>query len=450
MRPPDEPPSPSDVMKLIGTAAALSKIIEAVAHAPTSKDRYFHWADLRRRTPPAGLTREEWWAGMKLARQAASRMLPFRDTASRPFRIALPDVLLRQLSEIDRSLSGRAQVSDELTNPGTRDRYIMSALIEEAIASSQLEGAATTREVASDMLRSGRPPRDKSERMIVNNFNAMRFIRTKVKEPLTPALVLSIHREVTDRTLDPQFAGQFRKSNDVKVVSQRTGEVVHSPPDFKELPGRMKAMCDFANAGDDEPWFHPILRAVLLHFWLAYDHPFVDGNGRTARALFYWSMLKSDYRLCEFISISQIVRKAPSEYAKAYVYTESDENDATYFALYHLGVLKRAVDQLHAYVAQKVSVAQDTHKALKLCGEFNDRQIALLGHALRNPDHAYSAASHARSHMVTRPTARKDLAELAKRGFLIEVQTRKALIYYVKPELEAIVEKFGRKKGLRS
>ena len=94
---------------------------------------------------------------------------------------------------------------------------------------------------------------------------------------------------------------------------------------------RMGLMCDFANSKTPEGFVHPVLRSIILHFWLAYDHPFVDGNGRVARALFYWSMLRHGYWLFEFVSISQIILKAPVKYGRAFLYTETDDNDLTYF-----------------------------------------------------------------------------------------------------------------------
>lgn len=59
-----------------------------------------------------------------------------------------------------------------------------------------------------------------------------------------------------------------------------------------------------------------------MHFMLSYDHPFVDGNGRTARILFYWSMLSQDYWLAEFLPISRLLKMAPSQYARSFIYTE--------------------------------------------------------------------------------------------------------------------------------
>ena len=114
-----------------------------------------------------------------------------------------------------------------------------------------------------------------------------------------------------------------------------------------------RLMCDFANGKTPGEFVHPAIRSIILHFWLAYDHPFLDGNGRTARALFYWSMLHHHYWLCEFISISHLILKAPAEYERAFLYTETDDNDLTYFIIYHLKLIRRAVDELHKYIARK-------------------------------------------------------------------------------------------------
>jgi len=97
-----------------------------------------------------------------------------------------------------------------------------------------------------------------------------------------------------------------------------------------------------------ELFIPPIIRAILLHFTLAYDHPFVDGNGRVARALFYWSALSGGYRLLEFVSISRVLRQAPAKYARSYLFTETDDSDVTYFIVHRLATVIRAIDEFHA------------------------------------------------------------------------------------------------------
>ena len=196
------------------------------------------------------------------------------------------------------------------------------------------------------------------------------------------------------------------------------GNVFHEPPEARELPKRLENMCDFANGRTPDYFVHPVLRAIILHFWLAYDHPFVDGNGRTARALFYWSMLRQGYTLFEFVSISQILLRAPGRYAEAFLHTETDENDLTYFILHQTEVITQAVKALHQYAARKAAELKKTDRQLRGMEGLNHRQQALLTHALRNTSARYLIEGHRRSHAVTFPTARNDLFNLVERGLL--------------------------------
>jgi Fic family protein len=360
--------------------------------------------------------------------------------------------LHRYLSEADRDFGGRVSIPQPLENPATRDRYRVSASIEEAITSSQLEGATTTRKVAVEMLRSGRKPNDKSERMIYDNYRAIRFIREIQDQPLTPDLVRELHGIVTDRTLDdPRDAGRLRTERDGRVAVYGQGPdasvIYHSPPSWDELPKRLQALCDFANEKKPDFYMHPIVRAILLHFFLAYDHPFVDGNGRTARALFYWSMARSKYWLCEYVSISHFLKRAPAEYALSYLYTETDDNDTTYFVLSQLGILRKALEALHDFVRLKMRAMSRAQKILRQSHAFNHRQLALLGHAMQHPDAVYSATSHATSHDVSSVTGRADLNDLVRAGLLLAVRAGTGFIYTVPSDMEERLEALGRKAG---
>ncbi len=308
-----------------------------------------------------------------------------------------------------------------IDSPEARDRYIVRSLFDEAITSSQLEGAATTREVATEMLRSGRPPRDKNERMILNTYRTMQRIRELRASSLTPAVVFDLHRLVTEGTLtNPDAAGRLRSDQeDIRGGDEIEGTVFHVPPPASQLGARLDALCALANGETPDFFIHPVIRAILLHFGLAYDHPFVDGNGRTARALFYWSMLRQGYELFEFISISQILLRAPVRYAEAFLHTETDDNDLTYFILHQAGVIREAVETLRAYVLRKTAELRTAEKRLHGLGGLNHRQQALLTHALREPATRYLIVAHQRSHNVTHQTARDDLFDLVQRGLLI-------------------------------
>ena len=441
MKRPESPPT--DLNKILGLRGNKLGAILSDAVRSEAEGKYRHWDKMRYMTPPAGFTREEWWGATKLVRRAALKDLPLRDPAGEPFRYAVTDRIARLLHEIDLGAGGNIGMPDPIANPQTRSQYVMRSLFQEAVTSSQLEGAATTRAVAKEMLRTGRAPRTRGERMILNNYLTMQRIAEWKEKPLDPELIFEMHRMVTDGTLDnPDGAGRLRRPDEkITVQDVITGEIFHSPPPAEELSDRLAALCEFANGsvldvGKPEGRFvHPAVRAIFIHFWLAYDHPFVDGNGRTARALFYWSMLRQGYWLFEFVSISEILVKAPAKYARSFLFTETDENDATYFLLYQCEVIRRAISSLHEYIETKSKELRETEALLRGATELNYRQQALIAHALRKPGTRYTIEGHRRSHAIVYETARYDLIDLARLGLLESRKMGRAFTFIAPTDL---------------
>jgi len=437
MKLPDTPPRQSNLFRQLSPERFEKLFIESNGSTHRTGP-YLHWDDLRRRSPPPGLSHEEWWLATKLSRANRS-LLPLADAAGRPFTFTVPDAALALLHRIDQKLGGNLALSDPITNPATRDRYLVSSLAEEAIRSSQLEGASTTRQVAREMLRTGRTPHNRGEKMIANNFRVMRSIGETRQDPLTPARICELQRMVTEGTLDePAAAGRLQLPSDVRVHVWDGDQVLHVPPPAEQLPRRMKALCAFANPTAGQPWIHPVLRAITLHFWLAYDHPFEDGNGRTARALFYWSMLAQGYWVAEFLSLSTVLKKAPAQYARSFLLTETDDNDLTYFMLAQLEVISRSIDAFETYLQRKLDELRSVELLVSANSGLNHRQRALLGTALRDPDSQFTIAGHQATHKVVYQTARADLLDLEKRRLLSRQLGRgKAFSFRVPPDLSA-------------
>ena len=428
------------------------ELAQALALTSLVRERYLHWDELRHRTPPEGLSHEAWWTGIKIARKGLLRSVPLEDKQKRPILFGVPDPVSRALHEIDRRAGGVVAMDSPLVSAEDRDRYLVSSLIEEAITSSQLEGAATTREDAKAMLRSGRKPRDRSEQMILNNFRVMQHVRKLRDEPLSPEVVLEMHRIVSEETLDnPKAVGRLRHETEkISVVDAQHSIVLHDPPPAASLPQRLERLCQFANAADTGGTFvHPVIRAILLHYMLGYDHPFVDGNGRTARALFYWSLARSGYWLMEYVSISRLLRQAPAQYGRAYLLSETDENDTTYFILHQLAVIERAIDALHEYLARKGAEQRAAERLLRhvpgLADRLNHRQVALLTHALKHAGHGYTVESHRRSHQVALQTARTDLQSLVRLNLLEQRKRGRAFLFYAPEDLRARIESASRR-----
>lgn len=425
MRLPDPPPpvshlldqrSPQDVMRLM--SSGIGKL---------PANAYHHWSKLKYLTPPEGFSAEDWWLAIKLARLASAQELPLMDRGGQPFRYSDAGHLHRLLHEVDRAAAGRIEVGGDVLSQESRDRYLASSVMEEAITSSQLEGASTTRLVAKAMLRAGRSPRDLSERMILNNYRGLELARDLVGEELSLPMLLDLHATLTQGTLDQRAVGRLRDKDDVAVVDERDGTLLHQPPPAADLPIRLTRLTDFANASEGS-FLHPVVKAILLHFMIGYEHPFVDGNGRAARTLFYWAMAKAGYWITEYLTISTIIRKAPAQYARAYLLSERDDNDVSYFLDYNLRVYSRAIGQLRAYLGRKAREAQDTERLLKRtvrAGELNHRQVALVASLNKHPESPVTIAEHRRYHNVTYQTARTDLLELVELGLVTASRTNR-------------------------
>ncbi|MBX9670528.1 MAG: Fic family protein [Candidatus Obscuribacterales bacterium] len=392
-----------------------------------SNEEYAHWHRFRYYKIPQGLSHEEAWALVKFGRQANLKKAPFTDKNGGPFFYWIPDSLQRHLHDVDVWAGGNLITDTSSPLPG-REQFVIRSLMEEAIASSQLEGAATTTQKAKELLRTGRKPKDRHEQMILNNWETMQFIREKKKARLTEELVREIHQRITEETLDhPKDSGQLRENND--IVVEYKGETIHIPPDFESLPARMKAFCDFANDNAESKWIHPVVKAVILHFWLAYDHPFNDGNGRTARALMYWYLLSRDYLLFEYLAISRYMQKAPSQYVRAYLYSETDDNDLTYFLTYNLKATKQACEDVQNYIQRKQKEMAGLSSALKKYPGLNFRQRSLLSHAIQHPHEIYTFDTHRNAHGIVYQTSRNDLLYLADKGFLKKEKRGKEFVF---------------------
>ena len=415
---------------------------------PDPDGKYYHWDELRYRPPPEDLTVEEWWHLIKVSRNAISKPIPHTDTRGKSFIYCEPDTVRRMLHQIDIHGGGELKATAQAANPHSREMYLINSLIEEAITSSQLEGAATTRKVAKAMLREKREPRDHSERMIVNNYHAMQFIKENAQQDLSPQLIYELHKILTVGTLEnPDAVGMLRKNDEIYVGDARDQTKLHVPPKYTQLLERITNLCRFANDEIGEEFIHPVVKAILLHFMLAYDHPFEDGNGRTARALFYWSMMRQNYWTAEFISISRVLRKGFAKYGRAYLHTETDGNDVTYFVVHQLGVICRAIKELHAYLHAKSDEMQKTEQLLSKSPQarklLNYRQIALLSRALKSPESYYSVKSHGGAHGVTYETARTDLLKLEKLELLTKSKVGNEFVFAPVPNLQHELESFA-------
>ncbi len=424
----NKPPNYLDIIpqQWAGTVEAFERV--------GPEDAYLHWHELRKEPEVAGISHEAWWAALKLVRRARLHRLGLKDVQGRTFSFGLTDRLGEILHGLDEDRAGTFIAS------AVADRFAASAALRESIASAQLAGAATGFEVAREMLRTGRPARDADERMICNQHLALQQVRGWRGGSLTPERVLELHRCLTAGTLaQPDAAGRLRRADERPSVPMAAAPA-YEPPPAAELPARLTLMCAFANGQTPAYFVHPVVRAIVLHFWLAYDHPFVDGNGRTARGLFYWAMLRQGYAIFDFVSISSLLLRAPARYFLSFLETETDDNDLTYFILQQAEVVGAARQALRERVVRKTDELRETGRQWRGFAQLNQRQQALVAHALRQPDTRYVISRHQHSHGVTHQTARDDLFDLVRRDLLTVTKERRVYIFRAADDLPGKIQ----------
>ena len=399
----------------------IEEIVESI------NEKYEYWDVVKYRKCHKGYTPTLLWTYVKASRLKNS----MRVWDEFGVNLCLTNMMQRKCHEFD-ILWGGCWGADSPIHFDNKEHYLISSLMEEAIFSSQMEGAATTRKVAKEMLRKQMIPRDKSQQMIHNNYQTIQFIVDHKNVPLTEDLLLQVHRLMTDKTMQhSDDAGRFRSNNEVVVENGITHEVVHIPPSYEEIPRFVGKLCRFFNEKNSKQFVHPIICGIIIHFMISYVHPFPDGNGRTARAMFYWYMLKEGYWLTEYLSISRVIAQSKKSYEKAFLYTEADGMDIGYFVAYNLRVLEQSFKQLQNYIKRK----QDEKKAASVylrTGDFNERQAQIIQMFAEDQATLITVKDLQIKFGISPTTAKSDIVGLLNKGIVSEIALNKVKRAYVK------------------
>lgn len=412
---------PKEIMELIqreDVVSILNKINE----------EYYPWYTIKRLDYPDGLKPQDVWGIVKLRRRVTPNKIKF---GSYLFNWNINNTIQEFLHFLDMNIGGSLESPYKIFNED-KGRYLVSSIMEEAIASSQIEGAVTTRVKAKEMLRQNKKPTNKSEQMIVNNYKTIQRILEIKTEPINKKNLLEIHQLITDKTLSKTAEeGAFRDDNDIDVVDTGTGEIVHHPPDKDEIDALLNDFFAFFNDEDTKIFIHPLIKACIIHFMIGFIHPFVDGNGRTARALFYWYLLKKGYWLTEYLSISRLILKAKAQYAKAYQYTETDEHDLTYFILFHLRVMKLSFDELRVYIQKKNEEKKQLSNFVGING-ITYREAIILEWFYKEPALLLTVKETQTRLGISNGSARNDLSTLSGKEYLQSINLNKVTNGYTK------------------
>jgi Fic family protein len=407
----------------------------------TMSPEYLYWDKVKYRPIPDGLTKEEFWKLVKFFRQTRLTETEIQDEKTgRKFSWTKPHNFEEFVHNVDLNTGGNLFSFVKNIDETNRNKFISRGVMEEAIASSQLEGAHTTRKAAKKLLREGRKPKNESEQMILNNFNTMNLVESTYKhQKLSKDLMFELHAMITNDTVSAEEQGRFRNDDEeIAVVDKEDGTIYHIPPKRAFLETEIDRLVHFANDEGENSFTHPVVKAILLHFWIGYLHPFTDGNGRLARLLFYWYLLKHNYWAFAYLPISRIIKKSPVQYGNAYTYSEQDDLDLTYFIEYNIRKIQQAIKDFEEYLQEKAKENSQMNKATKAKFHLNDRQIQVLQFLHANSEESTNLKIHMNINQISKATAIKDLKELEKAGFIKSEKVKRNLYYFGDTKIETL------------
>ncbi|MGN0469252.1 MAG: Fic family protein [Acutalibacteraceae bacterium] len=211
----------------------------------------------------------------------------------------------------------------------------IKAAEDEIISTSAIEGIDFNRESVRNILK-GYAPKDEQENRIAGLKKGFDFIAdttNKINEENLYKLYMMTVGEFLDEENKLQNGCKYR--HDVVYVVDDSS-VAHAGIDHKKLPGYMKSLIDFINAEDT---INDLLKAAIVHFYIAYLHPYFDGNGRMARLVHLWVLIQSGYQSVLYVPLSSKIKSSKKAYYDAFTKIENNAKisgkiDVTPFLIY--------------------------------------------------------------------------------------------------------------------
>lgn len=223
--------------------------------------------------------------------------------------------ILKNIGVIDAS---REVILNAPLVPAWEAKFRKDALERTVHHGTHLEGNRLSEEEVKDVLDGKEVvARDRDIQEVINYRNVLKFIDSIAAQIgshylLTVDTILEIHRLTSERILPPERIGQFRSSQ-VVVRNTRTGQISFTPPPAAEVPYLIEDLVNWINS-DQARDTHPVIKAGIIHYELSRIHPFIDGNGRTARAVATLVMFLDDYDIRKFFSLEEYFDGNPMDY----------------------------------------------------------------------------------------------------------------------------------------
>ncbi len=322
------------------------------------------------------------------------------------------DSIVNRLVEIT---SARDAVVNAYIVPKWEVSLRRDALLRSAHASTAIEGNPLSLEEVSELAKGREVMATKrAKQEVLNYLRVLEGIEDYlVGGTITEESVLRLHADVSKEVLDnPRNEGRYRKVR-VYVGNSVTGEVIFKPPPPGEVKGLMANLVEWM-ASDTTAAMNPILVAGIAHYEFVRIHPFVDGNGRTSRALATLVLVKREFDIKRFFALDDYYDNDRPSYYRALNEVDQDTLDLTGWLEYFTEGVLVAISR----VRERVLELSIDRRKMKQRGQIalTTRQMEILEVAIR--DNRITSGDVARRYKISPQAARKELRKMAGLGIL--------------------------------
>jgi Fic family protein len=357
---------------------------------------------------------------------------------------AITHNLLTYISKIE---TAKAMIDNSPIVPAWEAKFRDDALTRTIHYGTKIEGNDLTKEQAEQIIRldntvdsqsvvqqSGIIARERDIQEVINYRNVMNWIdqwERFVSKPLSISedILKTLHKLTTQRIIEPQYIGSYRDKQ-VVVKSATNGAVAFRPPVSVEIPFLIDEFFEWLNS-DAARQIHPIFRAAITHYQIVYIHPFIEGNGRTARALATLVLYSSGYDFKKFFSIEKYFDDDVERYYQALLSIQQQENhDMTYWLEYFCYGLAVEIEKVKSQV-MKLSKDLKLKESLGQQVALSEREIVIL-ELLQNQGQITSQDAQRVLPNVSVDTILRDLKDLLQKGVIEKKGVTKGVTYALK------------------
>lgn len=271
--------------------------------------------------------------------------------------------------------------------------------------------------------------RDRDIQEVLNYRKVIEYIdklSTEDNVVVNEELIKTLHKLTVDKILTPERIGDFRKTQ-VVVKNSQTGEVSFRPPDSSLVEPQIMELMQFINDPKNQD-IHPVLKAGIVHYEFVRIHPFVDGNGRVARALSTLILFLEDYDIRKFFSLEEYFDSDALDYYDALKSVSTNDGDLTNWLEYFTKGLSIELNKIKERI-ENISI--DAHLKEKLGGKplmLTDRQIKIIEY-IQKIGYLQNKGFESLFPMVSEDTILNELKGLQQNGIIKKTGVTKSARY---------------------